>query len=347
MNTGSIDRGTEQWDIVSSWADPEFAKERGMDVPPDGWIGDRRSPERKGFRLTILRAFLIWLVVLGLGLLTGLVLGIVFAIAYLVLNPHAAPESLQSAVKDSELLAVIGLIIGEIEIIAVALIIRIRSSLKIRDNLSLSKLNMVMILSVPVICLSYFVVSSEMENISAMVFGRIEAFSLSTTQVSSIPGAGGLAIAIICIGVLPAVIEETLFRGVIQVGLTNKYGAMKAIIVTSILFSTLHISPTVLLPIFVMSLVIGYVFYKTNNLLYPIAFHLLNNVVAVLLTRYHSSFSIEGINSTSNSIEHVNGILLLVTTIVFAASIVALGKYKLSRNTTSATGSLTLEGSVG
>jgi len=81
-----------------------------------------------------------------------------------------------------------------------------------------------------------------------------------------------------------AVSEEIFFRGVIQEKLGNNW---KALIITSILFSLAHL-PNFLfynnffsLATFFPSLIMGWLYMKTSNILPSIFFHFLSNCVAI------------------------------------------------------------------
>jgi len=84
------------------------------------------------------------------------------------------------------------------------------------------------------------------------------------------------------------IFEETLFRGFIfsrmNELLSPKYHWI-TIVVTSILFSTLHFQYNIIQMsiIFVMGLFLGFTRYKTQSLWLPIIFHILNNSLAFLM----------------------------------------------------------------
>jgi membrane protease YdiL (CAAX protease family) len=76
----------------------------------------------------------------------------------------------------------------------------------------------------------------------------------------------------------PAIFEEVLFRGSFQqvfVGWTKN--AWAGIIITSILFSAIHFSFFGFLPRIALGLILGLIFFYTNNLWLSILLHFLNN----------------------------------------------------------------------
>lgn len=62
-------------------------------------------------------------------------------------------------------------------------------------------------------------------------------------------------------------IEELAFRGFVQKGFENSFGKMKGLVIASVLFGLLHglNSLRVIVPIFAISLVLGYVWQKTSG----------------------------------------------------------------------------------
>jgi membrane protease YdiL (CAAX protease family) len=62
-------------------------------------------------------------------------------------------------------------------------------------------------------------------------------------------------------------IEELAFRGYVQKGLQNSFGKLKGLIIASVLFGALHglNSLYAIVPIIAISLILGYVWQKTNG----------------------------------------------------------------------------------
>ena len=84
------------------------------------------------------------------------------------------------------------------------------------------------------------------------------------------------------LAILPAVFEETLFRGGMQNLLSDgRSMPVLAIIVTSIVFSAIHFSYLGFLSRFALSFILGWMYYRTGNLWLSIIGHALNNAVAL------------------------------------------------------------------
>lgn len=84
--------------------------------------------------------------------------------------------------------------------------------------------------------------------------------------------------AMLVMALAPAIFEEVLFRGAFQqvfIGWTKH--AWAGIIITSILFSAIHFSFFGFLPRIALGLILGLIFFYTNNLWLSILLHFLNN----------------------------------------------------------------------
>lgn len=89
-------------------------------------------------------------------------------------------------------------------------------------------------------------------------------------------------VSMIIIALLPAIFEEVCFRGGIQNILTRWFkGPWAAIILTSIIFSAVHISYYGFLVRFVLGVFLGFAFYYSGSLWLSIIFHFLYNGLQV------------------------------------------------------------------
>jgi len=89
-------------------------------------------------------------------------------------------------------------------------------------------------------------------------------------------------ISVVVIALLPAVVEEALFRGGIQNLLSRWFKMpMLAIVVTSIIFSAVHGSYLGFLSRFALGFVLGWMYYRTGNIWLNIIAHFFNNAAAV------------------------------------------------------------------
>ena len=89
------------------------------------------------------------------------------------------------------------------------------------------------------------------------------------------------------------ILEEILFRGIIQKGLINKgVKPAKAIIFSALAFGIFHLNPWQTVNAFLLGLVLGVVYYKTKSLLMPILLHAFNNFISAYLLLNGNSESV-------------------------------------------------------
>ena len=90
-------------------------------------------------------------------------------------------------------------------------------------------------------------------------------------------------LALLLTAVLPALAEEVIFRGYLYKKLFGKQ-VLAGLLFTSLVFGLMH-GPTDWLSYFIYSfggLILGYSYYKSGYLIYPVVIHLLNNGLATL-----------------------------------------------------------------
>jgi hypothetical protein len=101
----------------------------------------------------------------------------------------------------------------------------------------------------------------------------------------------GLLVNLLMIGILAAVGEELIFRGLLQRLLTGMMrNTHMAIIITALLFSAFHFQFFSFLPRFILGIILGYLMYLGRSIWFPIAAHFINNTMGVVY--YH--FSAQG-----------------------------------------------------
>jgi CAAX amino terminal protease family. len=89
---------------------------------------------------------------------------------------------------------------------------------------------------------------------------------------------------LLTIGLITAVAEELIFRGVFQKIFYNMFKSGHAAIwVTSFLFSAIHFQFYGFIPRFILGLAFGYLFFWSRNLWLPIIAHFVNNAFPVIL----------------------------------------------------------------
>jgi len=105
----------------------------------------------------------------------------------------------------------------------------------------------------------------------------------------------GLTLNLLMIGVLAAVGEELIFRGLLQDLLHRMLkNAHVAILITAILFSAFHFQFFSFLPRLVLGMILGYLMYLGRSIWFPILAHFINNAMGVIYYYFSSAEESEG-----------------------------------------------------
>lgn len=123
---------------------------------------------------------------------------------------------------------------------------------------------------------------------------------------------GGVS-ALLALVLVAPVTEELLFRGWLLQDLKEQYGAGPALIWSSALFGVVHIEAAAVLYATLGGLVLGAVALRTKSTLASIAMHAGVNALPLLLPA--TLIRVEGLNTLTQRVEHINWWLLLVAVV--------------------------------
>ena len=124
----------------------------------------------------------------------------------------------------------------------------------------------------------------------ALKFKAMEsARELQEAALININSASKYLISLLVIALAPAVFEETFFRAGMQNLLTKWFkGPWVAIIVSSIIFSLIHLSYYGFLVRFALGVILGLIFYFSGSIWLSVLFHFLVNGVQVTILYFMS-----------------------------------------------------------
>ena len=80
--------------------------------------------------------------------------------------------------------------------------------------------------------------------------------------------------------VIAPIMEEILFRGILQDALMRKYGVFVGILIASAVLGIVHLIPQQVVKAFIIGIVLGYIYYRTGALLPVILIHCINNAIS-------------------------------------------------------------------
>ena len=132
---------------------------------------------------------------------------------------------------------------------------------------------------------------------------------------------------VIVVSVVPALCEETMFRGFIQKSFEFKLKPFWAALITAVFFGIYHFNPYGLIPLIGLGLYFGFAAYTSNSIFIPMILHFLNNFVAVIL--YFVFGNDELINTTVESSADLKSNIIVFTLLLlaFISIIIFIKKY--------------------
>jgi membrane protease YdiL (CAAX protease family) len=139
-------------------------------------------------------------------------------------------------------------------------------------------------------------------------------------------------LVVIVVSIVPAISEESMFRGFVQRSFELKLKPYIAIFLTAIFFSAYHFNPYGFLPLFILGAYFGFAAYKTRSLVVPMIMHFLNNFSAILLYQIIGNEDLIKSDVTVKGDELTTYLTMLVfLTLLFVLLIALINKYYSSR----------------
>jgi len=84
------------------------------------------------------------------------------------------------------------------------------------------------------------------------------------------------------VGVIFApIVEELFFRGFLFQGFRQKYGWVKGILLSSVIFGAAHLDPVAFIPTAILGVLLAYMYHRTNSVWPGVILHGLNNAMAL------------------------------------------------------------------
>ena len=105
-------------------------------------------------------------------------------------------------------------------------------------------------------------------------------------MLASIPRTpANIAAGFFAIAIAAPLVEELLFRGLLQNALGRFIPIWAAILLSSLAFAAVHLQPYAIPGLMTLSIAFGYLYHRTGSLRTNILLHMLNNSAALLLTQ--------------------------------------------------------------
>lgn len=152
-------------------------------------------------------------------------------------------------------------------------------------------------------------------------------------------------ISFVIVSISPAICEEAVFRGVVMHSLDNGKNKWISIVVTGLIFGAFHGNIWRFVPTALLGIMLGYIVYETDNMIYGALFHAINNAMPLLsIFAMKSMYSNEMFQSQMSTMTD-NGIPLISIGmyVMYGAAIpllLTIGNYLIHKGTKHAKNSL-------
>jgi membrane protease YdiL (CAAX protease family) len=131
---------------------------------------------------------------------------------------------------------------------------------------------------------------------------------------------------IIVVAVIPAICEETFFRGYVQKSFEFRIKPIWAAALTALFFALYHFNPYGLLALFALGFFFGYSAYKSNSIFIPLILHFLNNLIAIAAYFIFGDAELMQPDVTAPGEIGINIFLFIFFLVVFAFYLIVVNK---------------------
>ena len=166
------------------------------------------------------------------------------------------------------------------------------------------------------------VVGSMLIQFAVFALGGSE-YSVSTTgqELFEISEQSGFVYVLLALGVVPAICEEFVFRGILLHEYAP-YGKFCAITVSALAFAMLHFSVSGFLSYFFCGIVLGVAYYVTQNLFITILLHFISNMCSIYVVPLISQIILGSGSMVFSMFLLITAFLLALTLSIREAAIV-------------------------
>lgn len=206
---------------------------------------------------------------------------VMFTTSLLLAIPLSMSMDISQGAGAANFLYAVQILAGIITIVIVYLIMKAGGDFKLRFH-SESKTIKSNIGQILIIFVAFLFAQA---TVGVLISSIINAEEAAANQIRAIAG-GNAFLSVFSVCIIAPICEEVVCRGGVYGGLKKKIKTIPAAIISSIVFGLIHFNGWISLVMFFMGLILCALYEATDNLLFPISFHMLNNVVALLSGYY-------------------------------------------------------------
>lgn len=155
-----------------------------------------------------------------------------------------------------------------------------------------------------------------------------EGFAQVSEGLNNVITSVSMGVALFIVAVMPAICEEALMRGFILSSFRSFKSKWLIVILVGIIFGIYHLDPYRFLPTAILGMSMAYIMLETNNLLYPILLHFINNGFSTLVTFLNPAQGAASMDTFSVPLASIGAYFIIGSIIPFA---LLLGGYLLRK----------------
>lgn len=121
------------------------------------------------------------------------------------------------------------------------------------------------------------------------------------------------------VSVIPALCEETFFRGFVQKSFEQRFKPVWSILMTAFFFGIYHFNPYGLIALIILGAYFGFAAYLSNSIFIPMILHFLNNFLAVIAYLVFGDAELISSSATANDniLPHFIALLILLALFIW------------------------------
>lgn len=215
--------------------------------------------------------------------------------------------------QDTTFLIVLSGLVSIITFFGVSILYSLITKSNLGKTYPLEKIGFKLTYHLCAIGLAVAMIANYVSNILLALFDSIGLQAITDTEYDC-DSVLDIVLFYVTVAVLPALIEEFAFRGVI-LNIFRKYSDGLAVLVSGVTFGLMHGNFAQIPFALVVGLVLGYIAVKTNSLLPGIIIHFMNNALSVTFTLLstNTDLSDSAVNLIDSLVLIVIGILALLS----------------------------------
>ena len=160
---------------------------------------------------------------------------------------------------------------------------------------SFRALNPLMILSLLILGLSLNVLLDYLLTLVSRIQAFHNLFS-DYSDYSTVLLGGSFIFSLIATGIIAPIFEELLFRGLIFGELKKITDVRLALVIQALIFGVFHLNIIQGTYAFLIGLVLGFLYYRSNSLLSPILMHITFNASTIIISHFLPDVKLENWN---------------------------------------------------